>query len=429
MRPEQDFDRAGRAITLGLLLGLLLALPVPSALADEDGKRTWLGTWGASPQSTVEPLFGPPPPAPVFDDQTLRTIARISKGGDHLRVRFDNSFGAGPLVIGAAHVGLHAGSGSNVAGSDRALSFGGEPGITIPAGAVALSDAAELEVGDLAELTVSLYLPQATDGTSAHSRGEQTAYISPPGDFSGAQNFPVQAMTQARYFLSGIEVLAKRKSLAIVALGDSITDGFASTVDANRRWPDRLAERLAASKKTRKLAVVNAGISGNRVLTNIIGPAALARFDRDVGAVSGAGFVVVLEGINDIGLSVFFPSQEVSADQIIQGYRQLIARAHARCLKIIGATLTPFEGALYFTAAGEAKRQAVNEFIRNGGEFDAVFDFDRVTRDPANPSRFLPVYDSGDNLHPSDAGYAAMADSVDLKVFRKPLKNCRIADD
>lgn len=404
----------------------------PAAFASDghedrhDGDQHWVGTWGASPQSGVEPVFGPPPTPVQFSNQTIRMIARISKGGDRVRVRLDNTFGTDSLVIGAAHVAKHS-SGSNIVpDSDRSLTFGGSPTITIPPGALVISDPARLNVADLTELAVSVFLPDPTAGLSVHSLGVQTTYISAAGagDITAAPTIPTPTTALVRYFFSAIDVRADDDAKAIVTFGDSITDGFASTVDANRRWPDRLAERLLGHGRSDDLSVVNEGISGNRLLHNVIGPDALSRFDRDVIAQANAAFVVVMLGINDIGFSAFpspFASQAVSADQIIQAYRQLISRAHAKDLKIFGATLTPFEGAFYFSQAGEVKRQAVNHFIRTGGEFDGVIDFDRVTRDPSQPTKLLPLYDSGDHLHPNDAGYQAMANAIDLRLFNSPF--------
>ena len=259
--------------------------------------------------------------------------------------------------------------------------------------------------------------------TTFHSLGLQTTYVSSQGDFTGAANLPVASTSQSWFFLSGVSVASRRSAGAIVALGDSITDGFASTVDANRRWPNLLAQRLQAVPQLRHLGVLDHGISGNRTLHDFIGPNALARFDRDVLSAPGVRFVVVLEGINNIGLPGAFgrPQEAVSAEDIIYGHRQLIDRAHERGLTIYGGTLTPFEGTVfpgYFTPAGEAKRQAVNHWIRTSGAFDAVIDFDKAIRDPANPTRMLPAYDSGDHLHPNDAGYQAMANAVNLSLFR-----------
>lgn len=247
----------------------------------------------------------------------------------------------------------------------------------------------------------------------------QTSYVT-AGDATGAAGFAQGSATTilTRPFLSNVEVLGSSQAVAVVTLGDSITDGYNSTVDADARWPDQLA-RVLVSRYGNKVAVSNAGIGGNRVLNDAIGPNALARFDRDVLTQAGVRYITVLEGINDLGFSVVLPpDQEVSAQQVVDGYRQLIARAHERGLAIYGCTLTPFEGAGYYSDTGEAKREAINAFIRSGGEFDAVIDFDEVVRDPQNPLAFLPAYDSGDHLHPSDAGYAAMGTSIDPALFQ-----------
>jgi len=404
-------------------------LAAPAAFAFDEHGRDWVATWGASPQSEVEPVFGPPPTPVQFDNQTIRMIARISKGGDRVRVRLDNSFGTDSVVIGAAHVAVHASGAGIVPGSDHQLTFGGSATITIPPGAPIVSDPLDLDIPNLTELAVSIYLPQPTAGLSGHSLGVQTTYVGAPGsgDQTGAMAVPTPTTTLVRYFLAGIDVLADDEVGAVVTFGDSITDGFNSTVDANRRWPDRLAERLLDRRHPQNRTVVNEGISGNRLLHNAIGPDALSRFDRDVISQAHVEFVTVLLGINDIGFSAIsvpnspppFANQSVTSDQIIQAFRQLIARAHAKGIKIIGATLTPFEGAGYATAEGETKRQAANNFIRHSGEFDAVIDFDRATRDPTHPTRFAPQFDSGDHLHPNDLGYKAMADAIDLSVFQQ----------
>ena len=411
-----------------LALGWVLFAASAAYAFDEHG-GDWVATWGASPQSEVEPVFGPPPTPVQFNNQTIRMIARISKGGDRIRVRLDNSFGADSVVIGAAHVAVHASGAGIVPGSDHQLTFGGNATVTIPPGAPIVSDPVDFDIPNLAELAVSIYLPQPMAGLSGHTLGVQTTYVAAPGsgDQTGAVAVPTPTTTLIRYFLAGIDVLADDEVGAVVTFGDSITDGFNSTVDANRRWPDRLAERLLERRHPQNRTVVNEGISGNRLLHNVIGPDALSRFDRDVISQAHVEFVTVLLGINDVGFSAIsvpnspppFGNQAVTADQMIQAYRQLITRAHAKDIKIIGATLTPFEGAGYATAEGEAKRQAANHFIRSSGEFDAVIDFDRVTRDPTHPTRLAPQFDSGDHLHPNDLGYKAMADSIDLSIFQQ----------
>jgi lysophospholipase L1-like esterase len=382
----------------------------------DDSDNRWIGTWGASPQ---EPdTFPGFPSAPSFNNQSIRQIVRISSGGVRLRVRLTNEFGSQPLVIGAAHVGISAGGSTIKPGSDRILTFSGHPSITIPANAPVVSDPVDLRVSDLASLAISIYLPQNTGPATWHSEGKQTAYIT-NGDTTGTSVLIGATTSASRFFLSAVHVSTNDEKSVVVTFGDSITDGTNSTVDTNNRWPDHLADRLAAFGDD-DVGVVNEGISGNRILHDQIGPNALSRLDRDVLATPGVRFMTVLLGINDIGFGGFIPTEVVSADDIIAGYRQMIARAHSRGVRIYGATLTPFEGVgpPYFSADGEAKRQAVNQWIRTSREFDAVIDFDAVVRDPAHPTRIAAAFDSGDHLHPNDAGYTAMAKSIDLRLFR-----------
>jgi lysophospholipase L1-like esterase len=383
---------------------------------DED---RWVGTWSASPQAAGTPFTGTPV---QINAQTVREIVHTSIGGDSVRVRLSNAYGTGSLVIGSAHLAVRSEGASIEPGSDRVLMFNGSPTIAIPAGALVVSDPVTLTVPELGDLAVSIFIPGNVAATTEHSQGLQTTYISPPGDFSGAASMEAATTTQSWYFLAGVEVKASKKTRAIVTLGDSITDGFGSTPDTNGRWPNRLAERLQARPGKFRLAVLDQGIGGNRILHDFIGTNALARLDRDVLAQTGARYVIVLEGLNDIGIPGAFglAAEQVTAEQIIAGHRQIIDRAHALGLKIFGGTLTPFEGATlpgFFSAAGEVKRQAVNEWIRTSKAYDAVIDFDAVTRDPAHPTRLLPAYDSGDHLHPNDTGYKAMADAVDLSLF------------
>jgi lysophospholipase L1-like esterase len=402
-------------------LAVLALLTGPLVMADDgdrdrDRDRHWVATWATAPVSQA------PSAAVNLANQTLRQIVHISVGGDRVRIKVSNAFGTAPLIVGAGHVARRDHDAVIVPGSGGALTFGGRPDITIPAGAIALSDPVRVDARPLGDLAVDLYLPGDTGATTSplteHTGALQTSYVSAAGNFTGATAFPVASTRVSWFFLTGVEVAARDDAAVIVALGDSITDGTQSTPDANHRWPDDLARRLAAQHGRGDTGVVNLGIAGNRVLNDIAGPNAQSRFDRDVLAQTSATHVIVLEAINDIGFQNFNPAFAVSADDIIAGHRQLIARAHARGLKIIGATLTPVEGSLYFAPETEAKRQAVNAFIRTSGAYDAVIDFDLVTRDPAQPTRFLPAFDSGDHLHPSDAGYQAMADAIDLRLFR-----------
>jgi lysophospholipase L1-like esterase len=417
---------------LGALLGALAVAALAWALgspaqAQRSDADEWIVTWAASPQPWWDADFFVPIQVPrSLRDQTVRQIARASLGGSRVRVEFSNEYGHDPLVIGAAHVALAGDGSAIVAGSDRALTFGGEASVTVPPGAPILSDPVDLEVPPQGRVTVSLYLPEITPTSTFHWEGVQTAYISGPGSFVGEPDFEAAETITSRIFLSEIMVDAPPDARAIVTFGDSITDGATSTVDANHRWPDFLAERL--NEADARVAVINQGISGARVLRDRMGDNALARFDRDVLSHPRADTVVLMMGINDIGWpgTLLVPQGESapSADDIIAGYRQLIARAHARDMRIIGATLTPFEDTFrgnplfgYYSEEKEAKRQAVNQWIRTSGAFDGVIDFDAVTRDPNNPRHIRAELDSGDHLHPQDTGYKAMADSIDLELL------------
>jgi lysophospholipase L1-like esterase len=408
--------KGAAAAAFAALLGAASLAQAASPDGD-DGAQRWVGTWTASPQAAE-------PPGATLQDQTVRQIVRTSVAGNTVRIRLSNEFGTTPLVVGAATVARHDTGASIVAGSDRPLTFGGQSSITLAPGAPALSDPIDFEVPAVGNVVVSLYLPQASVPRTVHALATATTYISTPGDYSSAVVMPTASTATSWFFLTGVTVDATRRSAAIVALGDSITDGFASTLDANRRWPNLLADRLQASPRTAHLAVLNHGISGNRTSFDLVGPNVQARLDRDVLGAPGARYVILLAGINNIGIPGAFglPSQAVSAADIIAGHQQIIARARERGLKIFGGTLTPFEGTIfpgYYTAEGEAKRQAVNQWIRTSGAFDAVIDFDMAIRDPAQPTRILPAYDSGDHLHPNDAGYQAMANFIDVRLFRR----------
>ena len=414
--PTRCFTPARRRLLLAsaMLAAAITLAGQPAAAQSWDVSR-WTATWGTAPA-------GPPTDANLltFSNQTVRLVAQVSLGGNRVRIRLSNEMGATPLQIGAVRIGLRA-HGSDVApGTDRALTFGGRPTVTIPPGAPALSDPVELNLPPLANVVVSLYLPGSVQATTVHQLALQTGYVSPPGDFTRSASLPVQRTITAWPFLTAIEV--DSAGGAIVALGDSITDGARSTADANRRWTDVLARRLQSGRgPATRLAVINRGISANRLLSTnpanpLAGRNAQERFERDVGATGGARYLVLLIGINDIGTGT--AAQPVTVEDLQAGYRQLAARARARGLTVIGATLTPFEGASYYSPEKETLRQAVNAWIRSCDDFDAVIDFDRATRDPARPSRLLPAYDSGDHLHPSDAGYQAMGESIPLSVFR-----------
>ena len=381
---------------------------------------TWVATWGASP---VAPLATNATNT-GFTNQTVRLVVHTSLGGSEVRVRLSNAFGTQSLVVGGAHIALRGMNASIIPGTDRALTFSGSSSTTIPPGALMVSDSVKLNVPALSDVAVSLYLPGPTGQSTWHAGAFSTNYVSAQGNFAGAADMPVDHTIASWFYLTDLEVKSTKDTLALVTFGDSITDGTRSTPDTNHRWPNFLAERL--SQRHIKMAVVDEGIAGNRVLHDFVGPNALARFDRDVLTQPGVGYVTVLLGINDIGDisrvltgSPGSAPQPVSADEIIAGHLQMITRAHQQGLKMLGCTLTPFEGAAYFSVEGETKREAVNKFIRTGGAYDGVIDFDAVVRDPDHPARILAKYDSGDHLHPNDAGYKAMADSIDLTVFKK----------
>jgi len=375
----------------------------------------WVGTWTTTP-APVEGV--------ALRAQTLRMIAHLSIGGRVLRVRLSNAYGARKLAIGAGHLGLRGDGARLVPGSGRPLTFNGSPSTTIPAGALVVSDPVDLDVPPLADLAVSVYLPDDVPETfqvTGHGNAHQTNYLSPPGDFAAAADFPVQQTTEAFLFVSGVEVLAPRATGGIVALGDSLTDANISRLDANHRWPDQLARRLVARRDGRALGVMNQGIGGNRILHDGRGDSGLRRFDRDVLAQPGVTHVIVLLGINDIRNRGQDPAEVVTADEMIAGLHQLTVRAHAAGLPIFGGTLLTFEHETFnpgfYTPEGEAKRQAVNAWIRESGAFDAVIDFEAALRDPSHPTRMLPEYDCGDHLHPSDTGYLHMGDAINLALF------------
>ena len=352
-------------------------------------------------------------------DMTLREIVHVSMGGPLVRVVLTNEFGTDSLTIGAAHAAVGDGGSSINLATASGLTFGGRASVTIPAGALAVSDPFVMKLPAGADLVVSLFLPaQPIKQISQHGFADQTSYTA-PGNVVGAKTLDSPAEIGSWPFLKGVDVKVSGSSGAIVTFGDSITDGAHSSPNKNARWPDVLARRLQADKKLADLSVLNEGIGGNRILHDVTGPSALARFDRDVIAQAGVKYVILLEAINDIG-HAYDPGNAfdmVTAEDLIAGFGQMAERAHTHGIKIYAATVTPYGGAKYASPAGEAVRTAVNTWIRTTNQLDGFIDFDKATRDPASPLMFLPDYDSGDHLHPKDAGYKAMGDSIDLKLF------------
>jgi lysophospholipase L1-like esterase len=382
------------------------------------GNRQWVGSWAASPAPSESGV--------AFNNHTLRMNPRISLGGERLRVRISNAYGNRPLAIGAARIALRDKGPAAIPGSDRKLTFGGSDGAVIAAGAVLLSDPVELNVAPLSDLAVSIHLPgEVLANFSVTGRyARQTNYISPPGDFTAEAVMPVGSLTDQWYFLSGVDVLAGSEAGGVVALGDSLTDGNISTIDAFCRWPDQLARRLverANGSKGRPMGVMNQGLGGNRILHDLRGESGLRRFDRDVLAQPGVTHAIVMLGTNDLRNRWAKPEEEVTAEQMIAGLQQMAVRAHGSGIKLIGATLTPFGNETFMANAWnptrEKHRVAVNTWMRESGAFDGVADFDAALRDPQILTQMREVDDCGDGLHPSDSGYCKMGDAIDLALF------------
>jgi lysophospholipase L1-like esterase len=398
-----------RHLAVTACLASLLSLPAFAA-------DHWVGTWATAPVALPNPeaKYG-------AAETTYREIVHISLGGDSARIILTNEFGLAPLTVNAAYLALRTQNSEIDTTTARPVTFSGRTSVTIPAGALAVSDPVAVKLPALSDVAVSFVVPaQPIAQVTHHSFADQTSYTA-PGSLSGAKLLDNPTEITDWPFLKGIDVRADDKAGAIVAFGDSITDGARSTRNTNQRWPDILAQRLQADKKTRNLGVLNEGIGGNRVLHDNTGPSALARFDRDVLAQAGVKYLVILESINDIGHAQdpVKPYDVVSAEDLIAGLSQLATRAHTHGIKVYGATLTPYVGAKYSSPAGEAMRQAVNQWIRTTNQLDGFIDFEKATQDPANPAVFSATADGGDHLHPGDAGYKAMGNSIDLKLFTK----------
>ncbi len=422
-----------------LALVLLFLCRVGTAQTPGDGANLhWVGSWGTAQQLAAETLPvwvvppprepNEPPPPPLlppypasFSNQTVRMIVRTSIGGDGLRLTLSNALGMDSVRIGAVHVALRERDSAIVAATDRAVTFGGRTSLSVEPGALVVSDTIALAVPALTELAVSLYLPDETRNVTTHEFALNTTYVA-AGNAVGNAALPNAATNRTYFWLTGVEVLAPTQAGAIVAFGDSITDGVSTTPATHRAWPALLAAKMQASRATSHWAVINAGISGNRIRRDVIGRSALGRFDRDVLARAGVKWIVLFEGINDVTFSALpdVPAaQRATADELIAALEQLVDRAHARGIKVMGGTLMPMGGLWLHNTETEAIRQAVNEWIRTSAKLDAVADFDAATRDPREPQRLLPEFDSGDHIHPNDAGNAAMAGAVDTTIFAR----------
>lgn len=385
--------------------------------AQEPGARpAWVGTWSAA-SMLASPSYALKP----FADSTLREVVHMTNGGEQVRVRFTNAFGADPLTIADAHVGVSGGGSSIVHGTNHALTFGGNVSVRIAPGAEVYSDPTPLTVAPLSDLAISFYLPnQVMRAETFHSFADQNNFLS-KGDVAGVESLAAATALTSWYFVDGVEVPSVQGSRAVVTLGDSITDGACSTIDQNRRWPDVFAARLKRERDLEHVSVMNQGIGGNRVLNEDYGPSVLSRFDRDVLAQNGVTDVIVLEGINDIGRLVKLkaPEDDITVENLEFVLRQIVDDAHQHGIRVFGATLTPYGGAGGYSDKGEQIREDLNAWIRTSRIFDGLIDFDKITQDPANPKRMSAAYDCGDHLHPSDAGYKAMGEGIDLGLFRR----------
>ncbi|MGI4826923.1 MAG: SGNH/GDSL hydrolase family protein [Janthinobacterium lividum] len=411
-------QRKFRSMCVAGMASLIAATASPA----QDKTDHWVGTWATASFAVNNlPASAWPPRAPFgVTAETVREVVHLSIGGTGVRIELSNVYGTAPLLISAASVGVSSGDGNVRAETLRPLAFGGKPNITIPTGASALSDPIDMKVEPLSDLAISLYLPaQAIASTTEHTNGAQTN-LRVANDATSQPKMTSGTPFSSYVFLKDVQVLAPRDAGAIVAFGDSITDGAYVTAGSNMRWPDELSRRLQADKHTRNLGVLNAGIGGNRVLHDGTGPNALARLGTDVLDQVGVRYLILFEAINDIGRAYQAnePSDLVTADDLIRGYEQVIERAHEHGIQVIGATVTPYMGAGYSSPAGEQVREAVNQWIRTSKRLDGVIDFDMITRDPANPTMFKSTVDHGDHLHPGDAGYKIMGDAIDLSLFR-----------
>jgi lysophospholipase L1-like esterase len=392
----------------GFILLIISLFCTSHVAAAED---CWIGTWVSAQQLTEHRNL---PPAPGLSNNTLRQVIRVTLGGSQLRVQFSNTYGSSPVTIKAAHLAVSKGASTIDPTTDSAVTFQGSSSITIPAGEAVYSDTLDFNVSPLSNLAVSIYFGETSADVTGHPGSRTTSYIE-SGNAVTATDMASAVKTDHWYILSGIDLWLDDSYMCVVTLGDSITDGRGSTTNGDNRWPDNMARRLQADPNTAKIGVLNQGIGGNAVVSDGLGPTALVRFNKDVLGQNGVRWVIILEGVNDIGGS---RSPKVAAD-LIAAYEQFIEKAHANDILVYGVPILPFGGSMYDSEDHEAARQTVNKWIRTSGKFDAVIDLDAAVRDLANPARLLPVYDTGDHLHLNLTGYQKMAEAIDLDLFKQ----------
>ena len=392
---------------------LLLAAYGSTSTGKDNSATEWIGTWTTA-QQLVEPRNMPPDPG--LSHNTLRQIVHVSLGGDSVRMKFSNEFSASPVTMREVHIVVSAGGGAVVPETDQRLSFNGESEIAMAPGAAVISDPFQFALEPLSDVAITIYFGETSPDVTGHPGSRTTSYIL-PGNEVTAVDFSDAVTTDHWYVIDGIDVIAPNSAGAVVVLGNSITDGRGSGTNEQNRWTDELASRLGKNPGTRQVAVLNAGIGGNCVLRQCLGPSAVNRFERDVLDAPGVEWLIILEGINDIGQTPHAAAADQVADDLIAAYEQMIETAHAEGIKVYGATLMPFGDSFYDTPYHEEARQTVNNWIRNSDRFDAVIDLDTALRDPANPKRLIPEADTGDHLHPSETGHRMMAEAVDLALF------------
>jgi lysophospholipase L1-like esterase len=404
--------------TLSVLAGLLFTLIFVACSSElqemSNPAEKWVGTWTTAPQ-LVEPRNNPPEPG--LSNNTIRQVAHVSLGGDSLRVKFSNEFSTSPVIMNTVHIAVSVDSSKIDPDTDLALTFGGEPEVTIEPGSTVTSDPFRFTLEPRTNVAITIYFGDTPADVTGHPGSRTTSYILPGDEVSGV-DFPGAVRTDHWYIINTIDVMAPESAAAVVVLGNSITDGRGSGTNKQNRWPDVLAHRLQENPDTRQIAVLNAGIGGNCVLRDCLGPAALSRFDRDVIGATGVRWLIILEGINDIGGSQGTEGTAKVATDLIAAYEQMIDSAHNKGILVYGATLMPFGGSFYDSPEHETARQKVNEWIRTSGSFDAVIDLDAAVRDPENPLQLLPAGDTGDHLHPNETGHRMMAEAVDLTLFK-----------